>query len=58
VLVRLTRAGRLTVDGAFEGLLDREQALLAGLDRAEQRQLATLLRTLVIPFEEGDEQGG
>jgi DNA-binding MarR family transcriptional regulator len=52
VLVRLTPAGRTTVDGALEGLLTREQALLAGLDGAEQRRLAALLRALVLPFEE------
>jgi DNA-binding MarR family transcriptional regulator len=52
VLVRLTPAGRTAVDGALEGLLTREQALLAGLDGAEQRRLAHLLRALVLPFEE------
>ncbi len=52
VLVRLTPAGRATVDGALEGLLSRERALLTGLDAAEQRTLAGLLRTLVVPFEE------
>ena len=52
VLVRLTDAGRETVDGALEGLLAREQALLAGLDTADQRTLAELLRSLVLPFEE------
>jgi DNA-binding MarR family transcriptional regulator len=51
VLVRLSPAGRTTVDGALEGLLARERALLAGLDAAQQRTLATLLRTLVVPFE-------
>jgi DNA-binding MarR family transcriptional regulator len=51
VLVRLTEAGRGTVDGALEGLLEREHALLTGLDAAEQRSLAGLLRTLVLPFE-------
>jgi DNA-binding MarR family transcriptional regulator len=55
VLVRLTRSGRFTVDGALDGLLAREQALLATLDKAEQRKLAGLLRTLVIPFEDGNE---
>ncbi len=52
VLVRLTPDGRTTVDGALEGLLSREHALLAGLDPIEQRTLAQLLRTLVVPFEE------
>ena len=51
VLVRLTAAGRTTVDGALEGLLTREHALLAGLDAAQQKDLARLLRTLVVPFE-------
>jgi DNA-binding MarR family transcriptional regulator len=51
VLVRLTAAGRTTVDGALEGLLTRERELLAGLDPDQQRQLAGLLRTLVLPFE-------
>jgi DNA-binding MarR family transcriptional regulator len=52
VLVRLTDAGRTTVDGALEGLLSREQDLLGGLDADEQRVLAGLLRSLVVPFEE------
>jgi DNA-binding MarR family transcriptional regulator len=51
VLVRLTAGGRTTVDGALEGLLRRERDLLAGLTAAEQKRLAGLLRTLVLPFE-------
>ncbi len=51
VLVRLTEAGRRTVDGALAGLLDRERDLLAGLGPDEQRRLADLLRSLVAPFE-------
>ncbi len=51
VLVRLSDAGRGTVDGALAALLDRERELLAGLDPAEQGQLADLLRSLVVPFE-------
>jgi DNA-binding MarR family transcriptional regulator len=53
VLVRLTPTGRTTVDGALEALLSREHALLTGLDAGEQRTLATLLRSLVLPFEGG-----
>ena len=53
VLVGLTVAGRVTVDGALEGLLAREQTLLAGLDAAQQSTLARLLHTLVVPFEGG-----
>jgi DNA-binding MarR family transcriptional regulator len=52
VLVRLTPAGRTAVDGALEGLLGREQTLLAALGRDDQRRLADLLRTLVVPFED------
>jgi DNA-binding MarR family transcriptional regulator len=51
VLVRLTHTGRSTVDGALGGLLSREQELLKGLDAREHRQLASLLRRLVVPFE-------
>src|SRR3954463_12482597 len=51
VLVRLTAAGRRTVDGALEGLLRRERDLLTGLDAADQDRLAGLLRSLVVPFE-------
>jgi len=53
VLVRLTTAGLTTVDGALEGLLGRERALLAGLEPEQQHRLAGLLRTLVLPFEAG-----
>src|SRR5215472_12833956 len=54
VLVTLTEQGRAVVDAALTDLLDREQALLAGL-RADQRQLlADLLRTLLVPFDAGD----
>ncbi len=51
VLVRLTDSGRTTVDGALSGLLDRERALLAALQPADQQRLAALLRALVLPFE-------
>ena len=51
VLVRLTPTGRATVDGALEGLLRRERDLLTGLDAADQKRLAGLLRDLVAPFE-------
>ncbi len=53
VLVRLTDAGRATVDGALAGLLDRERDLLAGLGDTDQQRLAGLLRQLVVPFETG-----
>lgn len=52
VLVRLTVEGRSTVDGALSGLLERERQLLAGLNVTNQNRLASLLRNLVLPFEE------
>ena len=50
VLVRLTGAGRVTVDGAFEALLDAERQLLADLPAKDRTQLAALLLTLMAPF--------
>ena len=52
VLVRLTDAGRTRVDAAFADLLEREQAILEGLDAAQREVLADLLRILLIPFDE------
>jgi len=52
VLVRLTDEGRSKVDGTLSGLLERESELLAGLNVTNQNRLATLLRNLVLPFEE------
>ena len=57
VLVRLTEAGRTAVDAAFADLLDRERTLLGGLSSAEQRQLARLLRTVIMPFDSGSGSG-
>jgi DNA-binding MarR family transcriptional regulator len=51
VLVRLTEDGRRTVDGALSGLLARERELLVGLNEADQKRLASLLRSLVAAFE-------
>jgi DNA-binding MarR family transcriptional regulator len=51
VLVRLTEDGRRTVDGALSGLLVRERELLVGLNEADQKRLASLLRSLVAAFE-------
>lgn len=53
VLVRLTTRGRRTVDDALTELLERERDLLATLSPTDQRRLAGLLRTLVLPFESG-----
>ena len=50
VLVRLTREGKDTVDGAFAALVEREGRLLAGLTGGQREQLASFLRTLMTPF--------
>ncbi len=50
VLVRLTPAGKASVDGAFGALLTAERALLADLSSADRDQLATSLRRLLVPF--------
>jgi DNA-binding MarR family transcriptional regulator len=50
VLVRLTPEGRRTVDGAFEALLDAERELLGGLPAKDHKQLAALLRALMVQF--------
>jgi DNA-binding MarR family transcriptional regulator len=51
VIVRLTDAGRRTVDDAFAGLLDRERELLSRLTATDRSRLAGLLRHLVSPFD-------
>lgn len=51
VLVSLTAAGAVRVDGAMAALLDRERALLATVSPAEQAHLAALLRRLLVPFD-------
>ncbi len=50
VLVGLTGAGKRTVDGAFETLLDRERDLLGELSTVERRELAELLKRLMGPL--------
>jgi DNA-binding MarR family transcriptional regulator len=54
VLVRLTAAGRTSVDEAFDDLLDRERELLAALPEADRSTLADLLRRLVRPFDNAE----
>src|ERR1700734_1776242 len=51
VLVTLTARGRTVVDAALEDLLRSERVLLTGLDRGQQRELASLLRILLAPFD-------
>jgi DNA-binding MarR family transcriptional regulator len=51
VLVTLSERGKAAVDAALTDLLNREQSLLAGLDAGERETLASLLRTLLAPFD-------
>ncbi|HVT67276.1 MAG TPA: MarR family transcriptional regulator [Trebonia sp.] len=53
VLVTLSERGQAVVDAAFTDLLDREQALLAFLGPEQRQVLADLLRSLLVPFDEG-----
>ena len=50
VLVRLTSAGKRSVDGAFETLLASERDLLDGLAETDRTQLASLLKQLMAPL--------
>lgn len=52
VLVQLTTEGRKRVDAALEGLLARERQLLEGLTGKQRAALASLLRTVVAPFDD------
>ena len=52
VLVRLTPAGRESVDAALDELLLRERELLRGLSGKDSAELARTLRILVAPFDD------
>ncbi|MGH8868279.1 MAG: MarR family winged helix-turn-helix transcriptional regulator [Actinomycetes bacterium] len=54
VLVRLTARGKTRVDDALADLLARERAMLGTLGARQQDQLARLLRSLVLPFDNPD----
>jgi DNA-binding MarR family transcriptional regulator len=51
VRVRLTADGRRRVDGALKDLVAREEVLLERLDDQQRFTLATLLKTVVAPFD-------
>lgn len=51
VRVRLAPAGRKAVDAALGDLLDRERDLLQPLSPRERRQLALMLRRLLLRFD-------
>jgi DNA-binding MarR family transcriptional regulator len=57
VLVELTPAGKRLVDKVMTEHLDNERRLVAGLNRADQRELTALLRKLLLTLEP-DEQDG
>jgi DNA-binding MarR family transcriptional regulator len=50
VIVRLTAEGKAAVDGAFTALVEAEAVFLGELPPAQQKELAGLLRQLLIPF--------
>jgi len=52
VLVTLSEEGKTAVDAAFADLLKREHALLARLGPGQRLELAGLLRTLLVPFDD------
>ena len=56
VRVVLTPEGGRAADAALEALLEHERELLAGLPRADQAQLAALLRVLVQSFDRSAER--
>lgn len=58
VLVTLTDDGRSLVDAALTDLLEHERAILAQLSAADQHRLASLLRTVVAPFDAESEAAG
>jgi DNA-binding MarR family transcriptional regulator len=52
VLVALTDGGRTRVDAALSTLVAAEERLLDGVSKADRRELAALLRRLLVPLEE------
>lgn len=52
VVVSLTDEGKRRVDAALMSLLECERAILAPLNVPEKEQLATLLRSLLLAFEQ------
>jgi DNA-binding MarR family transcriptional regulator len=52
VLVQLTQSGKSAVDRALEELLAREKSLLATISKTDREKLASVLRNIVLPFDE------
>jgi DNA-binding MarR family transcriptional regulator len=57
VLVELTPAGKRLVDSVIAEHLENERRLVAGLSRAEQRELGNLLRKLLLTLEPEERDG-
>ena len=57
MLLKLTSAGKRLGDRVIGEHLDNECRLPAGLNRAEQRELAVLLRKLLLMLERDAEAG-
>lgn len=55
VIVRLTRSGKRAIDDAIQVRLDAARAGLADLKKGERKQLADLLRTVVLGADDGQE---
>ena len=51
VRVRLTEEGRASVEGALSSLVEHERSLLTVLSPEQTDEIASLLRTLLKPFE-------
>jgi hypothetical protein len=49
--VQLTANGKSAVDRALEELLVRENKMLASISIADRTKLATILRSIVLPFD-------
>lgn len=58
VLVKLTSAGKKTVDLALTDLLDRERMLLDQVAPAQREALTKVLREIVLPLDHGSELSG
>ena len=56
VLVTLTSRGAAVADAALDGLLERERELLTGLTPVQRRELAGMLRILLVPFDTAGDQ--
>jgi len=51
VLVQLTTNGKSAVDRALEELLVRENKMLASISNVDRTKMATILRSIVLPFD-------